>query len=66
MSRAQESAATVQTRSVLLNGGGLLSTSALSVADVIFSERIKTRVKNWMNGCNNQHKTEGEQCYIFL
>ncbi|KAG6403515.1 hypothetical protein SASPL_135738 [Salvia splendens] len=57
MSRAQESAATVQTRSVLLNGGGLLSTSALSVADVIFSERIKTRVKNWMNGCNNQHKT---------
>ncbi|KAL1540985.1 poly(A)-specific ribonuclease [Salvia divinorum] len=58
MSRAQETAAKVQTGSVLLNGGSLLSTSAFSVADVIFSERIKTRVKNWMNGCNNQHKTE--------
>ncbi|XP_057780933.1 poly(A)-specific ribonuclease PARN-like isoform X2 [Salvia miltiorrhiza] len=58
LSRAQESAAKVQTGSVLLNSCSFQSTSAFTVADVIFAERIKTRVKNWMNGCNNQHKTE--------
>lgn len=61
LSRAQESFVNFETGNLLLNGCSLQSPSALSVADSIFTERIKTRVKNWMNSCNNLHKTEGEQ-----
>lgn len=61
LSRAQESFAKVQTGNLLLNSCSLQSPSAFSVADSIFTERIKTRVKNWMNGCNNPHKIDGEQ-----
>ncbi|KAH6765789.1 hypothetical protein C2S52_016772 [Perilla frutescens var. hirtella] len=59
MSRVQESAGKVQRGNVLLNSCSLQSPSAFSVADSIFMERIKTRVKNWMNVCNDLHdKTE--------
>lgn len=63
LSRAQESAAKVQTGNVLLHSCSLESTSAFSVADSIFTERIKTRVKNWMKDNKNPHdtNTEGEQ-----
>lgn len=63
LSRAQESAAKVQTGNALLHSCSLESTSAFSVADSIFTERIKTRVKNWMKDNKNPHDTnsEGEQ-----
>ncbi|KAG6401318.1 hypothetical protein SASPL_138170 [Salvia splendens] len=55
MSRAQESAATVQTRSVLLNGGSLQSTSALSVADCAFevADYLISSLRKLVERCEN-------------
>lgn len=61
LSRSQESAAKVQTGHLLLNSCTVQSSSVYSVADSIFTERIKTRVKNWISACKDTYKTEGEQ-----
>ncbi|KAL8516537.1 hypothetical protein ACS0TY_014978 [Phlomoides rotata] len=58
LSRAQESSAKVQTGHLLLNRCTFQLSSVYSVADTIFMERIKTRVKNWMKSCADTNKTE--------
>lgn len=61
MSRAQESAAKVQNGHLSPSSCMVQSLSGHSVADSLFTERIKSRVKNWISACQDSNKTEGEQ-----
>ncbi|KZV30739.1 poly(A)-specific ribonuclease PARN-like [Dorcoceras hygrometricum] len=61
LSRAQESAAMVRMVNLRSNENGMQSSSVHSVADSVFIERIKSRVKNWRNACKDNSKTDGEQ-----
>lgn len=64
LSRAQESAAKSRIGSPQAIGDTTKSSSAPvpSVADTIFVERIRTRVKNWKNACVGSSSSNG----IFL
>ncbi|KAI3461801.1 hypothetical protein Pfo_018464 [Paulownia fortunei] len=58
LSRAQESAAKVQIGHLSPSSNMVESSSVHSVADSLFTERIKSRVKNWINSCKGSNKTE--------
>ncbi|KAF5741319.1 poly(A)-specific ribonuclease PARN-like [Tripterygium wilfordii] len=53
LSRAQETAAKVRTGNPQRASHVIESTSTPSVADSVFIERIKSRVKHWKNACKN-------------
>ncbi|KAG8371668.1 hypothetical protein BUALT_Bualt13G0112200 [Buddleja alternifolia] len=58
LSRAQESATKVQIGDLLSSSCVGQSSSVHSVADSLFTERIKSRVRNWINACKDSNKTE--------
>ncbi|KAK6145165.1 hypothetical protein DH2020_021985 [Rehmannia glutinosa] len=58
LSRAQESAAKFQIGHLSPSSSTVGSLSAHSVADSLFSERIKSRVKSWINARKVSNKTE--------
>jgi hypothetical protein len=53
LSRAQESAAILQMRNPIPITHVVKSSSTPSVADLVFIERIKSRVKYWRNACKD-------------
>lgn len=53
LSRAQESAAILQMRNPIPITHVVKSSSTPSVADSVFIERIKSRVKYWRNACKD-------------
>lgn len=61
MSRAQESAAIVRLGNLRSTDNGIQSSPVHSVADSVFSERIKSRVKNWRIACKDFNRTDGER-----
>ncbi|KAL3850470.1 hypothetical protein ACJIZ3_012352 [Penstemon smallii] len=58
LSRAQETATKVQIGNMSHNSYMVKSSSVHSVADSVFMERIKSRVKSWTNACKTSNKTE--------
>ncbi|KAL7124587.1 hypothetical protein ABFS83_14G058900 [Erythranthe nasuta] len=58
LSKAQESAAKIQTGNLSPVSGTVEPSSVYSVADTIFMERIESRVKNWIRACKDSNKTE--------
>ncbi|KAL6555590.1 hypothetical protein OROHE_007262 [Orobanche hederae] len=56
LSRAQESAAKAPIGH--LTSRSIMGSSVNSVADSLFTERVKSRVKNWMKACKDSNKTE--------
>ncbi|XP_073050547.1 poly(A)-specific ribonuclease PARN-like isoform X2 [Primulina eburnea] len=58
LSRAQESAAIVRMGNLRSIDNGAQSSPVHSVADSVFSERIKSRVKNWRNVCKDSNRTD--------
>lgn len=62
LSRAQESAAKVRMGNPIPANNVAKSTSPPPIADTVFVERIKSRVKNWKNACKGSStKTEGKK-----
>lgn len=53
LSRAQEPAARLQMSNPMPITHVVKSSSTPSVADSVFIERIKSRVKNWRNACKD-------------
>lgn len=63
LSEAQESAAKVRMGNPMAVDHATKSSSspALSVADTVFIERVRSRVKHWKNACTDSDiKTEGK------
>ncbi|PIN00030.1 Poly(A)-specific ribonuclease [Handroanthus impetiginosus] len=58
LSRAQESATKVQNGHLSPSSCMVESSPVQSVADSLFTERIKSRVRNWINACKASNKTE--------
>ncbi|KAL0460422.1 UNVERIFIED_CONTAM: Poly(A)-specific ribonuclease PARN-like [Sesamum latifolium] len=58
LSKAQELATNVQTGHLSPSSCTVQSSSAHSVADSLFTERIRSRVKNWIRACKDSNKTE--------
>ncbi|XP_073154443.1 poly(A)-specific ribonuclease PARN-like isoform X2 [Henckelia pumila] len=58
LSKTQESAAKVRMVNLRSSDNGVQSSSVHSVADSVFIERIKSRVKNWRSACRNSNKTD--------
>lgn len=56
LSRAQESAAIVRMGNLRSTDNGTQSSPVHSVADSVFSERIKSRVKNWRIACKDSNR----------
>lgn len=72
LSRAQESVAKDQTGNPLPSSyiKPAQSPSAHSVADSMFVDRIRSRIRNWKSACqDSENKTDGEQdvghCLLF-
>lgn len=63
LSEAQESSAKVRMGNPMAVDHATKSSSspALSVADTVFIERVRSRVKHWKNACTDSDiKTEGK------
>lgn len=58
LSSAQESAAIVRMGNLRSTDNGTQSSPVHSVADSVFSERIKSRVKNWRIACKDSNRTD--------
>ncbi|XP_011089616.1 poly(A)-specific ribonuclease PARN-like isoform X3 [Sesamum indicum] len=58
LSKAQESATNVQIGHLSPSSCTVHSSSVHSVADSLFTERIRSRVKNWIRACKDSNKTE--------
>lgn len=56
LSRAQESAAKVRIENPSPSTYIMNSSSTHTVADTVFLERIKSRVKHWKNACRSSKK----------
>ena len=56
MSRAQESAAKARIGNPTTSSYVMSSSSTHTVADTVFVERIKSRVKHWKSACKNTKK----------
>ncbi|KAL6563500.1 hypothetical protein OROGR_002459 [Orobanche gracilis] len=56
LSRAQESAAKAPIGH--LTSCSIMGSSVNSVADSLFTERVKSRVKNWIKACKDSNRTE--------
>ncbi|GMH25816.1 hypothetical protein Nepgr_027659 [Nepenthes gracilis] len=55
LSRAQESAAKHQMGNLVLGAHAVQSLPASSIADALFSERIKSRVAHWRDACKDSN-----------
>ncbi|GAB4830359.1 hypothetical protein Ancab_019998 [Ancistrocladus abbreviatus] len=55
LSRAQETVAKYQMRNPVLGAQLMQSAPASSVADAVFVERIKSRVRNWRDACKDSN-----------
>ncbi|XP_065876104.1 poly(A)-specific ribonuclease PARN-like isoform X2 [Euphorbia lathyris] len=60
LSRAQESAAKVRMGNPRIANAVVESTSAPSVADTVFINRVKSRVKHWKDACTDTSKRTDE------
>eukprot|EP00257_Ricinus_communis_P027157 XP_025014571.1 poly(A)-specific ribonuclease PARN-like [Ricinus communis] len=58
LSRAQESAARVRMKNPFLAKDIVESTSTPGVADSVFVQRTRSRVKNWKNACTDTSSTD--------
>ncbi|KAK3031857.1 hypothetical protein RJ639_035994 [Escallonia herrerae] len=69
LSRAQELAAKVRMGNPVSNyfsNPVTQSSSAFSVADSVFLERIKSRVKHWISACRDSNRSDGENNLALL
>lgn len=62
LSRVQESAAKVRIGNPTAITYQMNSSSTPTVADAVFVERIKSRIKNWKNSCKSSNsRTDGKK-----
>lgn len=62
LSRVQESAAKVHIGNPTTITYKMISSTTHSVADAVFVERIKSRIKNWKNSCKSSNsRTDGKK-----
>lgn len=67
LSKAQESAAKVRIGNPTPGNYVVDSKVTHTVADTMFIERTKSRVKNWKNTCkNSSSRTDGKKCCRFM
>lgn len=67
LSRAQESSAKVRIGNPIPSNHVMKSSSTPTVADAVFIERIKSRVKHWKNACKDSTtRTDGIHWYLTI